>query len=301
MKKKTYNEIKKNQLLESLLVVFKDVNVEIISEYINNKTPVLFKCRCDNKIRKRIDNIFNNPHQTFCKYCGLMNGDIKDPRHRKGTKFSFNYTNKLFEGKGLNLLTKRITGPSQLVDVKCKCGKIFKAQISNILSNGKYTQHQCKECKNKQREKTFKDLYGGIGFASAELNDKSTIKGYKFKNYTWKDGSITTHLQGYEPFALEYLESIGYVSEDIINKKCEVPRIKYIHEGKIKYYFPDFYVPNENKVIEVKSLWTEKLHKDKCELKKLATIKDGFKYLYIMFNGDLRREEWKDCINVVTI
>jgi type III secretory pathway component EscU len=47
---------------------------------------------------------------------------------------------------------------------------------------------------------------------------------------------------------------------------------------KKRRYYPDFYIPKENLIIEVKSQWTLELHKDKNQAKFQAVKEAGFNF-----------------------
>jgi very-short-patch-repair endonuclease len=59
--------------------------------------------------------------------------------------------------------------------------------------------------------------------------------------------------------------------------------IKYLFQNKHHHYFPDFYIPSLNLIIEIKSKWTIKQQGiEKINAKEKATITNGFKYLVIV-------------------
>jgi hypothetical protein len=64
-----------------------------------------------------------------------------------------------------------------------------------------------------------------------------------------------------------------------------VPRISYEIDGKKKYYFPDIYIPHENKIIEVKSTWTYKCKTDSIQEKGDACKAQGYTYELWCFDG----------------
>lgn len=103
--------------------------------------------------------------------------------------------------------------------------------------------------------------------------------------YAMPSGNIIT-VQGYEPQALDSLLKI-FKEEDIIVGKGNMPEFWYNENGK-KRYFPDFYIPKENLIIEVKSCWT---YSGKSEwsttnhLKKQSCIDNGYKYLLMLYNN----------------
>jgi len=88
---------------------------------------------------------------------------------------------------------------------------------------------------------------------------------------------IIRKVQGYEPFALDELIK-QYTEEQIKTDRKDVPRVEYILENKKHYYFPDIFIPHENKIIEVKSTWTIKLHEKKIKFKCNSCIANGYKY-----------------------
>lgn len=69
------------------------------------------------------------------------------------------------------------------------------------------------------------------------------------------------------------------------NDKIEIqnaPRVKYIFDGQDKIYYPDFYIPSLNLIIEIKNSWLNKYDKKKINKKEQAVIKKGFRYIKIL-------------------
>lgn len=91
-------------------------------------------------------------------------------------------------------------------------------------------------------------------------------------------------VQGYEPFALDKLIKTNSETDILTNRK-DVPRISYTIGDKIHYYFPDIYIPSENRIIEVKSTWTYKCKEDNIQEKKKATEKAGYNYEIWVYDG----------------
>jgi hypothetical protein len=81
-------------------------------------------------------------------------------------------------------------------------------------------------------------------------------------------------VQGYEGFALKELVKV-YPEEDIKTYRRDIPSIPYYDDGKKRVYHPDIWLPNENKLIEVKSLQTYIWHKNEVLLKKKAAQEQG--------------------------
>lgn len=96
---------------------------------------------------------------------------------------------------------------------------------------------------------------------------------YKKKKYIWKTGEISI-LQGFEPIVLKELEKIGYKYNEIKTEYHDMPEIYYVMNNKKRRYYPDFYIPTENLIIEVKSTYTltSKIEENKL---KFNAVKDA--------------------------
>jgi hypothetical protein len=111
----------------------------------------------------------------------------------------------------------------------------------------------------------------------------------KYKEYVMPSGEVRK-VQGYEPFALDELIKT-YSESQIKTDRKDIPRIQYEVDGVKRYYFPDIFIPHENKLIEVKSTWTFKCKTDNIQLKKNAAIEQGFNYEICCFDGKGNRIE----------
>lgn len=116
----------------------------------------------------------------------------------------------------------------------------------------------------------------------------------KYKKYETPSGQCW-NVQGFEPFALDELFK-KYKENEITIDRQDVPRIKYLEDGKNRYYFPDIYIPSENLIIEVKSSWTYKLHPKKIILKREATIAAGYKYEMWIYSPNGKRLDEADVV-----
>jgi len=90
---------------------------------------------------------------------------------------------------------------------------------------------------------------------NSELLDKAQQNAFNRKEYIWKSGDVSI-VQGYEPIVLSELEEQGYSFNDILTSTNDMPEIWYNYNDKKHRYYPDFYIPSENLIIEVKSEWT---------------------------------------------
>ncbi len=145
-----------------------------------------------------------------------------------------------------------------------------------LIKYGTNHHLQNKNIFNKLKQTNFKK-YGVFHNAqSAEIRHKQEMAGYKFKQYKMPSGNIRK-LQGYEPFAIDELIQI-YNEEQIKTGSLNVPRIKYSMNYKEHYYFPDIYIPHENKLIEVKSSWTYNKYLETNKAKANEALAQGYNF-----------------------
>ena len=112
-------------------------------------------------------------------------------------------------------------------------------------------------------------------------------RGFKHKLYKMPSGTIRK-VQGFEPFALDELV-LEYSEEQIITARATVPRIAYLNNNKTHYYYPDIYIPHENRIIEVKSTWTYACDKDRIDKKAAACKELGYDYCVWIYNNSRRK------------
>jgi hypothetical protein len=102
-----------------------------------------------------------------------------------------------------------------------------------------------------------------------------SCKGRKyFKDYTLPSGK-KIRIQGYEGYALDILLTT-YHEDDILTKKSDMPKVWYQFENKTRRYYPDIYIPLENLIIEVKSIYTYNLETEQIHSKINALKELGF-------------------------
>jgi intein-encoded DNA endonuclease-like protein len=97
----------------------------------------------------------------------------------------------------------------------------------------------------------------------------------KHYNYKLPSGKIVI-IQGYEPNFLNYVFNNKILKENQI--KIKPKYIIYLHNNKPHRYYPDFYIPKYNLIVEVK------LQKDNFLLKKQAVLDNGFNFLLVLDN-----------------
>ena len=175
----------------------------------------------------------------------------------------------------------------QSVKVKDKMKQTF------IAKYGVENPFQSAEVKDKMK-KTCLHKYGvEYPMQSADIFDKSVMNKYKQKIFTFPCGE-TRYVQGYEQFALQVLIENGYLAEEIITERRNVPKIFYEYNNNQCRYFPDIYIPVENKIIEVKSQWTYDLHKERNKLKAEACKQAGYSFEFWIFDDKGNKLEYNN-------
>lgn len=126
---------------------------------------------------------------------------------------------------------------------------------------------------------------------------------FSSKTYQVKSGRRTLVLQGYEPLALEWLRQVKKVRLSRIfehthpDPKKRPPIFMYKGaDGRTHRYYPDFWIPDRNLVIEVKSEWTAgKFNpewKAKLAAKANAVKALGFEFRLLVMNPNGTRQKF---------
>lgn len=128
------------------------------------------------------------------------------------------------------------------------------------------------------------------GYQNAMQNEDIQRKQFKsamnFKKYVLPSGRVV-NLQGYNIKAIETL--LNKYPEEQIFIEFDCPRISYMFENKTHFYRPDFFINNENKYIEVKSLYYLFLDLDKnlAKIDVITANEDKLEYWLYDYNGNL--------------
>jgi len=135
-------------------------------------------------------------------------------------------------------------------------------------------EHALQNINSRNRfKKTCKEKYG-VEYPmqnknSFEKQQQSGFNAKKFKN---------TNIYYRGQYEFDFLDKYYDLFSDMNNAS----RIKYIFENKVRYYFPDFYIPSLNLIVEIKNSYLAKKDKEKIEAKEKATISNGFRYIMII-------------------
>ncbi len=156
----------------------------------------------------------------------------------------------------------------------------------------------------KKAEDTCLEKYGvKHNMQNIEFYKKAIKSLFKLKDYVLSSDKVIK-VQGYEPLALDILFRKGYKENDLLIEDNDIEQkigkiFYYDKKGKKRRYFPDIYIISENKIIEVKSIYTFNLHKEINLLKQERCIEMGINFKFMIFNGKkqlLSESQVKDLI-----
>jgi hypothetical protein len=103
---------------------------------------------------------------------------------------------------------------------------------------------------------------------------------FKRKNYILPSGKIIK-VQGYEDDFLNYIFKNNKLQEQDFNFNDRIRIELSKNNVKHKHYYPDFYIPKYNLIIEIKSNYIYNLQRKLNEKKKKETIKAGYYYIIL--------------------
>jgi hypothetical protein len=171
-----------------------------------------------------------------------------------------------------NLIKYGAKNPQQNIKVHNKTNE------TNLIRYGAkchFTTHKFKE---KIKQTNLKKYGVEHHSQNAEVAETMLKCAYNKKSYTLPSGDIIDY-QGYENFALDdLLNNENLEEEDIITNRKDVPEIWYNDKNdKQRRHYVDFYIPTQNRCIEVKSTWTNQEKNNVIE--KQAAAKDAG-YIY---------------------
>lgn len=221
-----------------------DGKIKLVGKYRGAHFKTEFECRDCGDVR--ISNFYEKLKAKYgCKGCA--------------TKRFKTYTHKEFVSKlssaghlhKIQILEKYKRSQSPL-KVKCvACSHIW-SPVPNSLMNGA----GCPEC------------------AKYIVNTYSPKRVVLGKRKVW--------VQGYEPYALEYLVKIKKKDPSRIQVFSDksIPVFTYKYKNKMKEYRPDFKIGN--RIYEVKSIWTLLFQLEVNKLKAKACLEAGTKFTLLI-------------------
>jgi hypothetical protein len=231
-----------------------------------------------------IDLVTNGSHievSCCCDTCGLMSR-MMFKTYKAHTKYDGLYycvSCSLIKKKKVINEKYGVDSYTQTQDFKNK------SKISCLEKYG--TEFYQSSIKYKEQIKnTCLDRYGceNVMQSSKIFNNQQSIS---YISYKYKDTELT--YQG--SYELDFLEK--YYNEIKIAK---INPVKYIFNEKEHYYHPDFYLPDYNLIVEIKSSYTYNYDVNRNLLKKDECLRKGYNFIFII---DKNYIEFNDIIKIL--
>lgn len=188
--------------------------------------------------------------------------------------------------KKINLERYGVECPLRNSEIKEKTKK------TNLERYGFEYSYQNEDIKNKYK-KTMMNKYGvEYPIQNSEIKEKTKKTNlerygveYSAQNYEIfkKTQSSAFKLKNYKNLTYIGTYELDFLIKFSDNYKIEQAKtIDYIFENKNKKYFPDYYLPDYNLIVEIKSTYTYDYEKEQNESKKEATINNGYNFIFII-------------------
>lgn len=218
-------------------------------------------------LKKYYDRWIEIENKGICKICGNPTEFYNriDLGYKKCCSKECREKHKMAQRTKTNLIKYGVENVFQSIDIKKKIKEscIEKYGVDNNM----------KSQNGKDEFKLSMNIKYGIDWPSQnrdslEKIQKSARKMKKFKNSNlWYQGT----------YELDFLEKFY----DKIKNICRGPSIRYKFNGHNRVYHPDFYVPELNLIVEIKSTYFLNMDKE-IEEKKKTTIHSGFNFIMIL-------------------
>lgn len=119
-----------------------------------------------------------------------------------------------------------------------------------------------------------------------EIMSRSIVSAKKQKRYTLPSG-LEIIYQGFENFAIDRL-LLEYPEGSLRIGHGNVPTVRYEFKGKKRVHYPDIFIADDKRFVEVKSEFTYNAYEDLNKAKKAGAISLGYDYDFWIFAPDGR-------------
>jgi len=147
-----------------------------------------------------------------------------------------------------------------------------KIKETNLEKYGCEYTLQSEKIKNKIKNTLLKRYGVDHPMKNEDIFNRAQKSSYKHINYK----NTKLHYQG--SYELDFIE---YCIKNEINIE-NGPTIKYVLGSKDRNYFSDFFIPEKNLIVEVKSTYTFNDDYEENLAKKEYSIKSGFNFIFII-------------------
>ena len=246
----------------------------------DDPTPLNFKCYCGNdKCEKPLAPFLQTP------YCDECSKRVKERQYREKS-VPFSEMKSFVELNGYTVVSTENDyinskgGMDTLCPRKHPCHFVKKSFLRGCSC--------CHECGKENKITNLIEKYGVRNVMHIpEVVAKAMKNAFKKKVYVFPSGNEVL-CQWYENYCIDELIGLGIKEEEISMQLTDgrsAPIIKYDFNGRDCRYYPDFYIPHLNLIIEVKSDFTFDVAIDKNFTKRIACIEQGYKFQFWIYNN----------------
>jgi hypothetical protein len=246
----------------------------------DDPTLLNYKCYCGNdKHEKSLARFLQTP------YCDECSERIKEKQYKEKS-IPFSEMKSFAESHGYTVLSSESEYVNSLGGMDTLCPKNHPCHfVKKSFLRGCSCCHEC------GKEIKILNLIEKYGVRNVmhipEVVQKAMKNAYKKKVYTFQSGNEVL-CQGYENYCIDELIRLGIKEEEICMQLTDgrnAPIIGYIFSGTDRKYYPDFYIPHLNLIIEVKSDFTFDIAIDKNFTKRMACIDQGYQFQFWIYNN----------------
>jgi len=267
------------------------------TEYIDDVTPLSYICICGNEDEMPYARF--RKHPDGCKNCvekGMTERSTKKfgakhPQQSKAVrdktkatcKERYDHENPFqvpeFQEKGKNTMVEKY-GEENPMHVQEFRDKQEQTMIKNHgVPNPSLSKEICEK-----RDATNIKRYGAKNvMQNKEIFKRAQASGLKPKFYTLPSGRKIKY-QGYENFCIDLLLETYNEDDFIVGNRDEIPVIKFPFEENICTFYPDCYIPSENRIIEVKSDYYWRKYEDRNRAKLIESYMQGYVIEFWVFD-----------------
>lgn len=162
-----------------------------------------------------------------------------------------------------------------------------KIQLLGEYRQGRALRFKCFTCLNTFKHKSILERKIGCPRCATAVKQKNSSK-YAWKNVITDEGE-SLRLQGFEPQALNWILNKFpklKASDIVFDSSGNVPSVRYFVGKRSHWYYPDMYIPKQNRIIEVKSIYTIGLDSGrnwgKTQAKAKACKEAGYKFVLLL-------------------
>lgn len=242
-----------------------------------NQTKVRPKCDCGEHTS------FINVQKGFLKFCSSSCAQNSERTRQKFVETCIERYGSANPNGNIEVLSRRVKtnverygGGAPL----CCPSVMEKTKITNQKRYGATNPMKSLEIQQKVRNASFERFGTGHPLQNREFFDNHQKKLFKTKELI-VDNTVF-NLQGFEPQCLQKLIDLGVFQ--VSDFSLEIPTISYQYNGRKASYHPDFYVPKDNLIIEVKSAYTFNADYIRNLLKQQACISTGYNFWFLIWD-----------------